>query len=186
MDPAQRSPAGAAEAPPEQAAGAQGRPAATPPTAGSTGTPGRPLPPTAFGVGAATGAASVQRNSTNPYGSAGMVAPRQVPTIGTGPGPIPPMTSQPFANFTPGPALSPYINLFRNDRRFGAVNNYYSLVRPMLQQQQLNQQTDQSLRELRIQNRLQQSQLQQLNSQMPGAQGSTFMNYGGYFPGLGR
>lgn len=122
------------------------------------------------------------------YGSGAGIVPRTyVPTFGTGPAPVPPLVGQkPFTGFSPGPALSPYINLFRNDNGFGAVNNYYSLVKPMLQQQQLNQQTEQSLRELGIQNRLQQSQLQQLKRQMPGAQGSYFMNYHGYFPGAGR
>lgn len=41
------------------------------------------------------------------------------------------------------PTVSPYLNLFQNNRNGGfnrAVPNYYSLVRPQIQQQRFNQQ----------------------------------------------
>lgn len=44
------------------------------------------------------------------------------------------------------PTISPYLNLFRNDG--GVVGNYYSLVRPMRQQQAFNAQQYQSVRGL--------------------------------------
>ena len=49
--------------------------------------------------------------------------------------------SKPFSGFSQGPAVSPYLNLFRTDSN-GGVNplNYQTLVAPQLRQQQLNQQ----------------------------------------------
>lgn len=160
--------------PPTTPSGVAGAPA--------TAAPVRPLPPTVT-----SGGTSVA-NPMSLYGPASAVAPRnQIPTIGTGAVRAPYVLDQkPFTGFSPGPAVSPYMNLYLGNNSAGIVNNYYSVVKPMLQQQNTNRQTEQSLRELRIQNRLQQSQLQQLNRQMPGAQGSSFMNYGGYYPSIGR
>ena len=41
-------------------------------------------------------------------------------------------------NYTRRPVISPYVNLFNNNQ--GGINNYFSLVRPMQQQQLINQQ----------------------------------------------
>ncbi len=160
--------------PPTASYGAAGPPAATAPV--------RPLPPTLSTGGASAG------NPMSLYGSASALPPRnQIPTIGTGAMRAPSVLDQkPFTGYSPGPAVSPYMNLYLGNNGAGIVNNYYSVVQPMLQQQNMNRQTEQSLRELRIQNRLQQSQLQQLNRPMPGAQGTSFMNYGGYYPSIGR
>lgn len=160
--------------PPTAPSAAAGPPPATAPV--------RPLPPTVTGGGTSV------VNPMSLYGSASALAPRnQIPTIGTGAMRAPSMLDQkPFTGYSPGPVVSPYMNLYLGNNGAGIVNNYYSVVKPMLQQQNMNRQTEQSLRELRIQNRLQQSQLQQLNRQMPGAQGSSFMNYGGYYPSIGR
>ena len=47
---------------------------------------------------------------------------------------------QPVRRFRPNtPTVSPYLNLLRNDNA-GGVPNYYSLVRPQLNQLSLNQQ----------------------------------------------
>jgi len=48
--------------------------------------------------------------------------------------------SKPFANYSPGPTVSPYLNLFRVDLGSGNVSNYNTLVEPQLRQQQFNQQ----------------------------------------------
>jgi hypothetical protein len=47
---------------------------------------------------------------------------------------------KPFAGFSPSPTVSPYLNLFRDDFDGSSDFNYNTLVRPMLQQQQFNQQ----------------------------------------------
>jgi hypothetical protein len=91
------------------------------------------------------------------------------------------------------PTVSPYLNLFRENN--GVIPNYQSLVRPMLQQQAINQYQGQLLQQ---QNRrisqLQtgQSQLEQAAS--PTGKGgafnrmgssSTFQNTSRFYPGAG-
>jgi hypothetical protein len=49
------------------------------------------------------------------------------------------------------PAVSPYINLFRNGGSGGSVLNYYGLVRPQLDSIQANQQLGQNLQSLQAQ-----------------------------------
>jgi hypothetical protein len=48
--------------------------------------------------------------------------------------------SKPFAGFSQGPAISPYLNLFRVDQNGLQGFNYSTLVQPELQQQQFQQQ----------------------------------------------
>jgi hypothetical protein len=48
--------------------------------------------------------------------------------------------NKPFSNLTSAPTVSPYLNLFRNDLNGQSDFNYQTLVRPQLQQQQVNSQ----------------------------------------------
>jgi hypothetical protein len=48
--------------------------------------------------------------------------------------------AKPFSGFSQGPAVSPYLNLFRVDQNGFQGFNYSTLVQPQLQQQQFNQQ----------------------------------------------
>jgi len=48
--------------------------------------------------------------------------------------------SKPFSNYSSQPTVSPYLNLFRNDLNGQSDLNYQTLVRPQLQQQQVNSQ----------------------------------------------
>jgi hypothetical protein len=48
--------------------------------------------------------------------------------------------SKPFSNYSTGPSVSPYLNLFRTDLNGQNQFNYSTLVEPQLQQQQMNQQ----------------------------------------------
>jgi len=48
--------------------------------------------------------------------------------------------TKPFSNYSTGPSVSPYLNLFRNDLNGQNQFNYSTLVEPLLQQQQFNQQ----------------------------------------------
>jgi hypothetical protein len=50
--------------------------------------------------------------------------------------------SKPFSSYTTAPTVSPYLNLFRNDLNGQSDFNYSTLVKPQLQQQQLNQQLE--------------------------------------------
>lgn len=47
---------------------------------------------------------------------------------------------KPFSNFSQGPTVSPYLNLFRVDQNGFQGFNYSTLVEPELRQQQMNQQ----------------------------------------------
>jgi hypothetical protein len=51
--------------------------------------------------------------------------------------------AKPFSNISQGPAVSPYLNLFRQDISGNNLLNYNTLVEPQLRQQQLNQQQQQ-------------------------------------------
>ncbi|MEX2188649.1 MAG: hypothetical protein WD875_17710 [Pirellulales bacterium] len=75
------------------------------------------------------------------------------------------------------PTLSPYLNLFRNQR--GPVPNYHLYVRPILQQQSINaqqgaavQQLEQGLRET------------QTTQSGPTGIGSGYRNFSHYYSGL--
>ncbi|MGB9690512.1 hypothetical protein [Thermogutta sp.] len=98
---------------------------------------------------------------------------------GSGTAPARPV-ERPFSDYSPPASVSPYINLYRPEGTFGRVGNYYSLVRPMIQQQQTNRQISQRLRQI------------ESPAQSGGGYGGRaaptggyFMNYYGYFPGLG-
>lgn len=56
-------------------------------------------------------------------------------SLGLSSGPV----SKPFSSYSPGPTVSPYLNLFREDLDGESDVNYQTLVRPMLQQQQFNE-----------------------------------------------
>lgn len=61
--------------------------------------------------------------------------------IGTGLGATS-RSSKPFSSYSPQPTVSPYLNLFRVDLNGSSGLNYSTLVRPQLQQQQINQQLE--------------------------------------------
>lgn len=54
---------------------------------------------------------------------------------------------QPFTNIQQSPTVSPYLNLSNGANR-GQATNYQSLVRPLLQQQQTNQQQARQIQHL--------------------------------------
>jgi hypothetical protein len=56
--------------------------------------------------------------------------------LGLSRGPV----AKPFSSYSPAPTVSPYLNLFREDFDGESDLNYQTLVRPMLQQQQFNEQ----------------------------------------------
>lgn len=80
---------------------------------------------------------------------------------------------RPFSNYSSPQAVSPYMNLFRSNSSLGTAGNYYSLVRPQLEQQRVNQQLSRQIREV------------QAGYGAPagrgGAAGGYFMNYYGFF-----
>jgi len=112
-------------------------------------------------------------------------------TFHSGVSPVPSAVGEkPFANYTPPPVYSPYMNLFRYDNDRGRINNYYNFVRPILEQRDINTQTQSSLQSLQSTTRTQGTQLQQLDQRVmptsPFAPNPNFMNLRQYYPGLGQ
>jgi len=88
-----------------------------------------------------------------------------------------------FSDYSRKSAVSPYMNLFRTDNQFGDIDNYNTLVKPMLRQRQMNRQTQWGLR-------TQGNRLRELNRRTGSLQGisqqSSFRNYLDYYPALNR
>jgi hypothetical protein len=91
--------------------------------------------------------------------------------------------NKPFSSVSRGPSVTPYLAL---DQPFSnTATNYYTMVRPQLEQQRVNQQ-------MQRQTEMMQRQLSQVTSQPPfdpsGSQtmaptghAAVYMNYGGYY-----
>jgi hypothetical protein len=142
-------------------------------------------------VGTGYSGASVVRNFLNnnrvhaPYAGSSPASIRgPSPRIGLGAGTT--AASKPFSNYSPPPTVSPYLNLFREDLDGTSDFNYQTLVRPLLQQQQINQQVERQGLELarRLQSMAAQSDFtpQGSESQFPTGHQSVFMYYGHYYP----
>ncbi len=92
-------------------------------------------------------------------------------------------SSKPFSSVSRGPSVTPYLAL---DQPFSnSATNYYTLVRPQLEQQRINQQ-------MQRQTEMMQRQLSQVTSRppydptgsemnSPTGHGAVYMNYGGYY-----
>lgn len=99
--------------------------------------------------------------------------------------------SKPFANVSPEPTVSPYLNLFRTDLSGNDDLNYQTLVRPQLQQQAFNRQMSVQTQQMNM--RMQAIAAQNPYSSprgstqmMPTGHRSTFRNYSHYYPALSR
>jgi hypothetical protein len=110
------------------------------------------------------------------------------PRIGLGVGAS--TTNKPFNSYSPAPTVSPYLNLFREDLAGNDDLNYNTLVRPMLQQQQFNQQVQRQSLELerRLQSFAAQSDFNPQGSeqQLPTGHQTVFRYYGRYYPAMNR
>ncbi len=147
-----------------------------------------PAPPTAYprmpgGYASGTGSATYYHVLTSQNSRLGLPSPGAPPLVG------PPLPSKPFAGPT-GPfggsgGYSAYMNLFRQNNG-GTIDNYTSLVRPALQQMNINQQVASDVFGLERQNRIQQALAQQaqINYAPRTLQGvgtpEYYMNFGRY------
>lgn len=97
---------------------------------------------------------------------------------------------KPFSSYSPAPTVSPYLNLFREDLDGGSDLNYNTLVRPMLQQQQLNEQLQRQSYDInrRLQSISAQSDFNPAGStaQPPTGHQTVFMYHGHYYPAMQR
>jgi hypothetical protein len=93
--------------------------------------------------------------------------------------------SKPFANYTPAPTVSPYVNLGRNDSDLG-LPTYQTLVQPFVQQREFNQRQQHDMQRVNQQFQSVRSQLevQQTQTQLrPTGHGVYFNNLSHYYPG---
>jgi hypothetical protein len=97
-------------------------------------------------------------------------------------------TSKPYANYSPSPTVSPYLNLFREDLDGQGDFNYQTLVRPQLQQQAFNERLQREATEFnqRLQSIAAQSDFNPAGNvnQPPTGHQTVFMYYGRYYPQL--
>lgn len=98
-------------------------------------------------------------------------------------------SSKPFSTASRGPVVSPYLNLFREDFGDGSGgDNYNTLVRPMLQQQQINQslqlETQAIDRRVRSISAKPAFNPQGSQTQSPTGHPTGFMYYSHYYPAL--
>lgn len=91
---------------------------------------------------------------------------------------------KPFASLNNGPSVSPYLGL--SSPFSSSASNYYTQVRPQLEQQRINQQLQQ--RSFAMQKQLNTVAAQPpynpkgSENQAPTGHAAVFMNYGGYYP----
>lgn len=142
-----------------------------------------PLPPTAAPgpVGSSAGWVSGEAAlSGGPF--PGYMVGQGQQMAGSMPRSRPSPAERPFSNYSRPPSVSPYLNLYRNnvDSNVGVAGNYYTLVRPMLEQQKTNRAMSQNLQ--RLQNQVQQPATGGGTGRAVG-RGGYFMNYYGFFPG---
>jgi hypothetical protein len=100
-------------------------------------------------------------------------------------------SSKPFSQVGTSPAVSPYLNLFRDDFDGGGDFNYQTLVRPQFQQIATNQQFQRQNNELsqRVQSISAQSAFQNpagSETQYPTGHQTAFGYYGTFYPGMSR
>ncbi len=136
------------------------------------------------GVGGSSGSAVRAPSSLTP-------SPRSAASFGGGTvGSIGGPGSKPFANFSPSPTVSPYMNLFRTDLGGNDDLNFQTLVQPQLRQQEFNRRV--GIQEQQMNRRLQAIAAQNSFSPrgstniMPTGHGATHRYYSHFFPALQR
>jgi hypothetical protein len=94
--------------------------------------------------------------------------------------------SKPFTGFSQGPAISPYLNLFRVDNNGFQGFNYSTLVAPELRQQQINQQqssqNQQTSRRLQAISAQADYAVQGSKEEFPTGHQTVFQYMGHYYP----
>jgi len=93
---------------------------------------------------------------------------------------------KPFTGFSQGPAVSPYLNLFRVDQNGFQGFNYSTLVAPQLRQQQINQQqqqqNQQTTRRLQAISAQADYNIQGSKEEFPTGHQTVFQYMGHYYP----
>ena len=99
-------------------------------------------------------------------------------------------SQKPFSGYREPPAISPYLNLFRNDNNLGTIDNYTTLVRPFVQQRNMNTQVGQQIRGLQNTAVQQNQAIGTLGRETQRLQGVSspqyYQQYGDFYPGFNR
>jgi hypothetical protein len=97
---------------------------------------------------------------------------------------------KPFTGVSTRPTVSPYLNLFREDLDGFSDFNYQTLVRPQLQQQEINQNLQRQQQELNANVQALAAKpafnAQGSESQYPTGHMTSFRNHSHYYPTMGR
>ena len=97
---------------------------------------------------------------------------------------------KPFNNYKRGPAVSPYLNLFRLDTEGGTIDNYSTLVRPEVVQRGTNVRFGGEIRTLSSKGYLQNAAIRQIGNEARALQGRSsqdyYMNLLGFYPGFNQ
>ncbi len=97
---------------------------------------------------------------------------------------------KPFSGYSRKSGISPYMNLFRSDNYRTGIDSYNLLVKPKLQQRQVNRQTQWDVQSLRSRSGSQGTRLRELNQQTDALQGTfgrnRFRSHFDYYPKLSR
>ncbi len=92
-------------------------------------------------------------------------------------------TVKPFSGYRQAPAISPYLNLYRLDTEGNTIDNYYTLVKPSIEQRNSNIRVKGEIQGLQRATRI-------IGGETLRLQGtrnpSYYQNYGRYYPGLER
>jgi hypothetical protein len=166
---------------------------------------GIPAGPGAMNPGAAPGGVGAVPQPT-PVSPLGMTSPDpsmgryQTNTVPEATAPRPPAQvpqirqdvmrgSKPFSNYSAPSAYSPYMNLFRGDNTARGVNNYYSYVKPAVDQQRQDMTTNREIQGLQDTARYGAQAVEQMRQRpgntIPGGAPkipATFMNYQQFYP----
>lgn len=139
------------------------------------------------GSGSRYSAQTVQRQTRNDLFMMEQQAQQMQPRAGVTQ--AAPQISKPFSGYSPGPAVSPYMDLYRRDT--GGLDPYNTFVRPQLEQRRANQIIGGEIRGLQSNQRLQSTVMQRLGKSNERVQTGTmapefFQNYGTFYPGFSR
>ena len=98
--------------------------------------------------------------------------------------------NKPYANYSPSPTVSPYLNLFREDLDGQSDLNYQTLVQPQLRQQAVNERLQREAFDIsrRLTSIAAQSDYNPAGStnQPPTGHQTVFQYYGHYYPALNQ
>jgi len=127
-----------------------------------------------------------RRSASRGYNERAFAAGQLLPDWGTVPHqtnvdrPVP-VPVKPFADYTPTPTVSPYLNLFNDATGLARSENYYTLVRPFLDQRNTNRRIGTELQGLQRNARRQRGP-----HHGGGSLSQYYQNLGGYYPGFNR